>query len=178
MLRYGDPKDVLAEVAQLRRQLRATWALAGLTLVIGVAVGAAPRRAAEGDHLRVRSLVVVDDAGVERVMIAAPLPDPLMLGRRVDRGGAAHGILVFDEEGNERGGYVTTDGYPNVLLTVDNLDRQAGMLLAEPSGGATLQLVDRDRSVATLSASDGPKLSLERGGKTLAELPAAKEDGR
>lgn len=182
-----------AEVARLQRRQRMA-AIAGAALFIAlVAIGAAPRQAtapaappapsalpgvtAHDGVLRVRGLVVVDAAGTDRVVIGAPVPDPIMLGRRFPRGGPAHGLLLFDEEGNERGGYVTTDGYPNVLLTVDNLANQAGMLLAEPAGGATLQLVSPTGVAVSLSSVDPPQLRLEQPGKPLVELPAS-EGGR
>lgn len=35
-----------------------------------------------GGELRVRAITIVDEHGVERVKIAAPLPDPIVLGKR------------------------------------------------------------------------------------------------
>jgi WD40 repeat protein len=57
--------------------------------------------------LRARGLVIVDAKGTERVWIGAPVPEPLVLGKRLPRGGDVRGILLCDEEGNERSGYVT-----------------------------------------------------------------------
>lgn len=47
------------------------------------------------DSLRVRELVVVDAKGTPRVRIAAPLPEPIMLGRRSKRGDAVSGVLLY-----------------------------------------------------------------------------------
>jgi hypothetical protein len=73
------------------------------------------------ESLTVKRLAVVDDKGTERVVIAAPLPDPLILGKRVKRDGPVSGILIFDPKGNERGGYVTSDsGDLAALITLDS----------------------------------------------------------
>jgi hypothetical protein len=61
-----------------------------------------------GSILRVRGLSVVDERGMERVYIGAPVVDPLRFGKRFRRGPVS-GILLFDCAGNERSGYVTTD---------------------------------------------------------------------
>ncbi len=37
--------------------------------------------------LRVRGIVVVDENGTERIWISAPVPEPLILGKRFPRGG-------------------------------------------------------------------------------------------
>jgi hypothetical protein len=84
-----------------------------------------PSRSAGTDSvLVVRALSVVDARGVERVRLAAPLPDPIMLGRRFERGEAVSGIIIYDSEGNERGGYVT-DESRNAALTLDEINRAA-----------------------------------------------------
>jgi hypothetical protein len=77
------------------------------------------------DSIRVRELVVVDANGTPRVRIAAPLPDPIMLGKRFKRGDAVSGLLLYDAEGNERGGYVTGDEGRDVALTLDEINRAA-----------------------------------------------------
>ncbi|NER14685.1 hypothetical protein GWK08_14610 [Leptobacterium flavescens] len=110
--------------------------------------------------LKVRGLVVVDSSGVERVMMGAPLPDPTFHGYRYPRGGGAgiSGILLFDSEGQERGGYVTDDNYGNVFLTLDSKTQQNALFLAEPQGAAASILWSRN----------GNKLSLFTDNDTLA----------
>ena len=76
------------------------------------------------ESLRVREIIVVDANGTPRVRIAAPLPDPIMLGKRSKRGSEVSGIILYDAEGNERGGYVT-DEKRNVALTLDEINRAA-----------------------------------------------------
>jgi len=60
-------------------------------------------RAAASESLRVKRLAVVDDKGTERIVIAAPLPDPVVQGERFKRNGAISGIAIYDPDGNERG---------------------------------------------------------------------------
>jgi hypothetical protein len=90
----------------------------------------------------VRALSIVDARGVERVRIAAPLPDPIMLGRRFERGEQVSGILLYDSEGNERGGYIT-DENRNAALTLDEINR------------AAVHIGTNDRGEAHISLSNG-----------------------
>jgi hypothetical protein len=54
------------------------------------------KAAAQPEMLTVKRLAVVDEKGTERVVIAAPLPDPIIRGKRAKRDGPASGILIFD----------------------------------------------------------------------------------
>ncbi len=113
--------------------------------------------------LRVRGLSVVDGNGVERVRVGAPLPEPLDLGKRFPRGSEIGGILLFDAEGNERSGYVTSDDYPNVFFTLDSIGRQQVLFLADPGGTPFLRLWNGDSAVQMSVDEDGPELKLTQG---------------
>jgi hypothetical protein len=54
------------------------------------------KAAAQPEMLTVKRLAVVDEKGTERVVIAAPLPDPLIQGKRMKRDGPASGIANSD----------------------------------------------------------------------------------
>lgn len=54
--------------------------------------------------LTVKRLAVDDDKGIERVVIAAPLPDPVVHGKRFQRNGTLSGILIYDPKVDERWG--------------------------------------------------------------------------
>jgi len=170
---------LVARSRRLARALLVSVTLLALALAAVAMVGFKGQNPdPSGTVLKVRGLVVVDGNGVERVRIQAPLPDPLILGKRLPRGGAVSGILLSDEEGNERSGYVTSDGYPNVFFTLDSLARQHVLFITEPQGDPTLRLWD-GTSAATLSAgADGPGLKLTAGGKTLFEAPAQRPAGK
>lgn len=107
--------------------------------------------------LKVRGLVVVDPTGMERVVIGAPLPEPIILGKRFPRGprgGGISGILLYDAEGNERSGYVTDDNYPNVFFTLDALGQQKALFLTEPQGATSLWIWANDKNKFELTTSD------------------------
>jgi hypothetical protein len=92
-----------------RRVLLLATCCAALTIhLLLFAVRGVVKAAAQPEVLTVKRLAVVDEKGTERVVIAAPLPDPIILGKRTKRDGPVSGILIFDPKGNERGGYVTS----------------------------------------------------------------------
>jgi hypothetical protein len=125
--------------------------------------------------LRVRGLIVVDENGTERVWIGAPLPDPLLLGKRYQRQGAISGILLMDADGNERSGYVTGDEGGGVFLTLDNMSGQAATFLANASTGVNLQMWDENRNRIELMVFDEiPLMSLMRRGETVFQSPENK----
>jgi hypothetical protein len=128
----------------------------------------------EDGILRVRGVSVVDDNGTERVRIGAPIVEPLVLGKRFPRGGSMSGILLFDEEGNERSGYCTSDGYPNVLFTLDSLKQQHVLFLAEPQDDTSLWIWNGGNSFKLTVGEDGSSLKVTQGGKPLLELPRAR----
>jgi len=49
-----------------------------------------------------------------------PLPDPVIQGKRSKRDDSIAGILIYDREGDERGGYVTDNSVGNAFLTIDS----------------------------------------------------------
>jgi hypothetical protein len=64
-------------------------------------------------------------------------------GVRQKRDGAISGPLISDANGNERGGYVTSDGAGAASITLDSEDDRQVMLLANPKGGANFYLRDK-----------------------------------
>src|ERR1700710_1344881 len=54
-------------------------------------------QAASPETLRVRKLVVLDDAGKERIVIAAPIPDPVADGKTVKRRMAVGAGIQFND---------------------------------------------------------------------------------
>ena len=108
------------------------------------------------DVIKTRGLVVVDSLGVERVIIGSPIPDPTMHGYRMYRGdyGSISGIMLYDSEGQERGGYVTDNGYGNVYLTLDSKTQQNALFIADPLGGAAIQVWGKNGNKISLSAGD------------------------
>jgi len=109
--------------------------------------------------LKVRGIVIVDSSGIERVIVGAHLPEPnFAAGSRTKarkKNGSVSGVMLYDSEGQERGGYVTDDNYGNAFLTLDSKTAQQMLLIAEPQGAATMQVWSRNgKNKASLSAND------------------------
>jgi hypothetical protein len=188
----SDPElDLTVRVARLERRFSIAVAVAVLGSAFGIlaTVGAMGGRADAAtaakpesqirDVLRVRELDVVDRNGVTRVKLGSPLPNAVVNGHRnKTRGGRPEdtmsGMLLFDAEGVERSGYATVDhGYSNVLLTLDDKNKQHAMFIAEPTGATTLRLFNADTKdrVDVAIGSEGPSISMMRRGKEIYRFP-------
>jgi hypothetical protein len=166
-----------------RRLMVLTVCLTALMVVeAAYTLWATRRGSASGQIIRARGLIIVDEKGTERVVIGAPVPDPMILGRRHKRDGPMSGVIILDATGTERGGYVTDDRGGNALFTLDGQGFQTVLLLAEPDGGPTFRIWDRSHSSITMGAwEDGPFLNLKREGSPVFVAPpgnAAASDPR
>ncbi|WP_047419537.1 hypothetical protein [Cellulophaga sp. Hel_I_12] len=116
--------------------------------------------------IKAQGLVITDANGVERVIIGANLPDPQGHGNRFSRGGEVSGIMLYDSEGQERGGYVTDNDYGNIFLTLDSKTSQRALFIAEPQGAATLQVWGNNGNKISIGASDeGTQFEIIENGK-------------
>jgi len=123
--------------------------------------------------LHVRGLIVEDANKRERVRLGAPLPGPMIHGVRYKRSGAVSGLIISDAEGNERGGYVTSDQYGEAFLSLDSEDEQQVLFLVNPKGGVNFDIFDSNGNEAKLTVfPDGPKFKMKKLKKNVAELPA------
>ena len=175
--------QLLSDVQKLRQAYRVQrWLLGASFVVIALLAVMIPGRspsvmASTTDKdgiLHVRGLVVEDGNQHERVRLGAPLPDPMIHGVRYKRQGAISGLIISDAEGNERGGYVTSDQYGEAFLSLDSEDEQQVLFLANPKGGVHLDLFDSKGNSARLAVfPDGPTLTLKKMKATVAELPTA-----
>jgi hypothetical protein len=175
-------EQILARIIALENRQNRTYQIAGLLVI--VLVGAIVFQSRQiwnlesPQKLRVRELAVVDERGTERVLIAAPVPDPMIAGKRHKRDGAVSGIIIADATGTERGGYVTSDGYANAMLTLDAQGSQTVLLLAEPDGGTTFRIWNRDKGSVMMGVSDNPFLNVKQNGKPLFVTPADNPESR
>jgi hypothetical protein len=90
--------------------------------------------------------------------------------------------LISDANGNERGGYATSDASGEALMTLDSEDVQEVMLLANPKGGANFVMSDKGNLAQmtvfageTDQVPDGPKLTMRKAKQTVLELPATQK---
>jgi hypothetical protein len=121
--------------------------------------------------LRVRELVVVDERGTARVRIAAPLPSPIIHGRRATRDDSIAGILIYDHDGDERGGYVTDNSVGNAFLTLDSKSTQDMTLVAYPKEGAEFGLQNNKKAEVAISARETATIKLIQNGKPVFRAP-------
>lgn len=175
-------EQILARIMVLENRQKQTYQIAGLLAI--VLVGAIVfqsrqiRALQNPQKLRVRELAVVDERGTERVLIAAPVPDPMLAGKRRKRDGAVSGIIIADATGTERGGYVTADGYANAMLTLDAQGSQTVLLLVEPDGGTTFRIWNHDKGSITMGVSDHPFLNIKQNGQPRFITPADNPESR
>ena len=74
--------------------------------------------------------------------------------------------MLYDHEGQERGGYVTDDSYGNIFLTLDSKISQRVLFMAEPQGASTLKMWGKNGNQINLGASDdGTWLDVSDNGK-------------
>ena len=127
---------------------------------------------AQSSELALRRLAIVDDKGIERVIIAAPVPDPIVAGKRVKRAGAVSGIVINDRDGNERGGYLTANGDTNgAFLTLDGTDEQVFTVYANPANGATLSLNNQKGDSITITTWNQPVIQMRQAKKVVYKQP-------
>ena len=95
-------------VSALEKRVRFLLVCSGLLMAMVILrpeINAVRAATGQVDSLTVKRLAVVDEKGTERVIIAAPLPDPMVQGKRTPRAGPIAGILIQDPNGNERGAF-------------------------------------------------------------------------
>lgn len=123
------------------------------------------------DIIKVRGIVVVDSLGIERAILASHLPEAQRDGGRMYSSrsqSSVSGLMLYDNEGLERGGYVTDDEYGNIFLTLDSKSDQTAMFLAEPQGATSIALWSRTGNKANFSVEDeGLYINLVDNGKNL-----------
>ncbi len=130
------------------------------------------RLAHPSDTLRVKEVVVVDDHGVERARLGGNLPDPVINGKTMPRGQQAAGLLLYDDTGRERGGYITFSPNGVVALTLDTRSRQVALFAADPDDGATAKLWRGNDWVEMRSGEDGTRVNVgHASGLVLQEPP-------
>ena len=165
---------VIAET-RLRNVCIGVFVLVLVIFSLGIAQVWAFHRLANPEALNLRRLNIVDNHGVSRVILAAPAPEPMVLGKQHHRDGPVSGLIIADATGTERGGYVTADGYANAMLTLDAQGKQTVLLLAEPNGSTLFRLWERkDENVTgslTMGVSETPFLNEKQRGNIVFSAP-------
>jgi hypothetical protein len=131
-------------------------------------------RAAPPESLTVRRLAVVDQRGIERVEISAPLPDPMINGKHGKRDSPVSGMLIYDPKGNERGGYAASDGEDlDALPTLDSENDQVFTAYANAGSGATVWVANEKHQNVVMSTHNTAVLEITHGKKIVYKPPDA-----
>lgn len=170
--------DLAERISALeRRRPQQHWIVMAVLFLLGTLIGAVVSESITGafaqarrtdEILTVRGLIVVDEKGVERVRIGSPLPGPMIGGKRLPRNGVVSGILIHDSDGDERGGYVTSDTNGDAFLTLDAKKGQQTIFVANRDGGANLALWsggNRNDNYVSIRAVPTPLIEIVQGGK-------------
>ena len=101
---------------------------------------------AAAETVRVRKLIVLDDQGKERIVIAAPIPNPIVNGKEAPRRvivGA--GIQFKDRDGTERGGIASEDDGSFMFGIDDTSGHERAHLYYIPNRGSGVFLQSEGR---------------------------------
>jgi hypothetical protein len=164
-------------ILERRIFLLAACCLALATYVVLFGTRSIVKATAQPETLTVRRLAVVDEKGTERVVIAAPLPDLMIQGKRYKRDGAISGILIFDPKGNERGGYVTSDtSSAGAFLSLDSERTQVFMAYANADDGATVSLNNDKLDSIAFTTYGQPLIQMAQNRKIIYKNPSTAPD--
>ena len=149
-------------------------ALIGILIVLNLAlltIAAAPKKP---EVLTVSELDVVDAKGVIRARLGGDLPDAVVNGKVRHRGQKAAGLLLYDDTGQERGGYITFSPGRQVALTLDSSKQQTALFVASSEGGAALKMWDSGQLVdLRVDPDDGPTIHAMQNKKVVFHAPQA-----
>jgi len=178
-------KDLVTRLSELERRHRRLRALLLINATVLLAVLAsfaascastqARSRTSAPSTLRVSEIVVVDPQGIERVRIGGDLPDAIIRGRRVPRGQKAAGVLVYDDTGQERGGYLTFSPSGHVALTLDSREGQVATFVADPQSGAVLKMSHQRGALDLHADEDGARFTATREKQVVFQEPPLQE---
>jgi hypothetical protein len=138
------------------------------------------RQQPQTDKMRVRELAIVDEQGRERIVLAAPLPDPIVNGKVEKRIRVVSAAVQFKaSDGSERGGIAASDDGSFMFGIDDEAGRERAHLYYIPKrgSGVYLQGENNKETVSLLLPSGGhdPKLTMsDKAGKPIAEVPVQK----
>ena len=120
----------------------------------------------------------LDQEGKERIVIAAPLPDPLVNGRRMKRRtGVSAGVQFKDPDGTERGGIASEDDGSFMFGIDDERGKERAHLYYIPNRGSGVLLQGENGSQALSLLNppglvDSPKLEItDPSGKPKTDFP-------
>lgn len=126
------------------------------------------------ENVKAHAVSIVDSNGVVRLVLGAPVPNPVVNGKTQQRRGSATGIIFNDAAGNERGGVgMLDDGSMN--LCFDDAKTERNCLFFMPKFGNGIALNDSNgdsRAILYLDTNGAPHLLLrDDKGQAIVSLP-------
>jgi hypothetical protein len=123
--------------------LIAAWI--GLGIVAGLTVATARGdRVLTLDRVKLHRLDIVDDKGVVRLTLASPTPAPLVGGKAYKRQFPASGLVLYDANGDERGGMAVADVPGSApVLALDHANTDAIGWRVMPDGSISFGMFER-----------------------------------
>jgi hypothetical protein len=131
---------------------------------------------AQSQTLRLRELDIVDEKGRERIVIAAPLPDPIVNGKVGHRIRVVSAAVQFKAaDGTEQGGIALSDDGSFMFGIDDERGRERAHLYYIPKRGSGVYLQgENNKKTASLLLPSGggpPKLEMtDESGKPVATM--------
>lgn len=108
--------------------------------------------------IEARGLVIHDDHGRPRLILGAPVPEPVRSQSAQDgRASSLSGLVLLGPDGAERGLYATSDRGGEALLTLDDASgtTEVFKVIANPDRGATLTVRHQNSTGAMLTSWQG-----------------------
>jgi len=97
----------------------------------------------EAERLVARRIDIVDDEGVIRMTIAGQLPEPVIDGIAYKRNATVSGIMLRDDEGNERGGFGFHEKFGGPILALDHVSGEAAGFAVRKNGTSFMFLGEK-----------------------------------
>lgn len=93
------------------------------------------------ERIVTRQIDLVDEEGVVRLTLGAPLPNPVIDGIEYSRSRPVNGLMIRDENGNERGGIAFLDGLKWPALILDHQASEAAGLIVQNDGSTQFLMI-------------------------------------
>ena len=159
---------------------RMGWTLLSVLVIVLLWTNRSGVVQAQSQKLRLRELVIVDEKGRERIVIAAPLPDPVVDGKVAPRVRVISAAVQFKAaDGTEQGGIALSDDGSMIVGIDDERGRERAHLYYIPKrgSGVFLQGENSKETVSLVLPSSGRDPNFEmtnQAGNILVTLPPKK----
>ena len=160
--------EIKKELQRQRQLLR--WSTSALIAVSSILLLGAANMKSFFQDVTVKRLALIDDRGVERVILTTDSRFVTIDGKQYSRKSPASGIIIQNQKGNETGGLamlddgtvsLTIDGYskwgPNERASIYSLpDGSSGFLAKDPKGNVRAKIESNSSMIShfTMSGED------------------------